>query len=68
MATGAGDRPVLLMKKLGGFFFIILGCLLTAVGANSSYTAVTVLGVILLTAGVILLIFKIIRRSESNRP
>jgi energy-converting hydrogenase Eha subunit E len=56
------------MKKLGGFFFIILGCLLTAIGANSSNTAVTVLGVILLTAGAILLILKIIRRSGSNRP
>jgi len=47
---------------------IILGCLLTAIGANSSNTAVTVLGVILLTAGAILLILKIIRRSGSNRP
>jgi hypothetical protein len=34
MATDAGDGPILLIKKLGGLFLIVLGCVCIAAGAS----------------------------------
>ena len=58
------DGPVLLVKKLGGLFAIIIGCLLTAVGVTFESSGTTVVGVLLLALGAVLLVLKIIRRNQ----
>lgn len=68
MVAETGEGHVLLIKKLGGVFLVILGCLLTAVGINLQSTGVIVLGVVLLVLGAILLALKIIRRNQGNAP
>ena len=60
-------QGVLLAKKFGGIFFIILGCLLAAAGIELPSTAMTVLGILFVIAGVILWVLKIVRRNESNQ-
>jgi hypothetical protein len=62
------EGPVLLMKKLGGLFSIIVGCLLTAVGVASESTGVIVVGVLFLALGATLLTLKIMRRNRGNQP
>jgi drug/metabolite transporter (DMT)-like permease len=67
MVTHAGEGTVLLAKKLGGVFLILLGCVLLAAGVNLESTGVLVLGVLALIAGVIFWVLKIIRRNENGR-
>ena len=64
MVAHIGEGPVFLTKKLLGLALLIVGCLLTALGFSSGYTGVTTLGVILLAAGAILLVLKIVRRNQ----
>jgi drug/metabolite transporter (DMT)-like permease len=63
----ADERPILLIKKLGGVFLLLFGLLLTALGLNSESTGLTALGIILLVAGAILLALKIIRRNQNSQ-
>jgi uncharacterized membrane protein HdeD (DUF308 family) len=63
----AGERPILLIKKLGGVLLLVFGLLLTALGFNSESTGLTAIGILLLAAGAILLVLKIIRRNQSSR-
>lgn len=64
MVAQASDGPVLLVKKLGGLFAIIAGCLLTAVGVTFEYGGTTFVGVLFLIIGATLLVLKIIRRNQ----
>jgi hypothetical protein len=64
MVAQTSDGHVLLVKKLGGLFAIILGCLLTAVGVTFEYGGTTFIGVLLLIVGAALLVLKIIRRNQ----
>jgi hypothetical protein len=67
MVAQADEGPIFLMKKMGGLFSIILGCLLTAVGLTFDYTGITALGVLLLVLGAVLLTLKIIRRNRGDQ-
>jgi uncharacterized membrane protein HdeD (DUF308 family) len=64
MTAYAGEKPVLLLKKLGGLLLVIFGCFLMAVGLNSGAIALTAIGTLLLAAGLGLLVLKIIRRNQ----
>jgi hypothetical protein len=64
MVAQTSDGPVLLVKKLGGLFAIIIGCLLTAVGVTFESTGTTIVGVLFLAVGAVLLVLKIIRRNQ----
>lgn len=64
MVAQTSDGHILLTKKLGGLFAIIIGCLLTAVGVTFESTGTTVLGVLFLALGAVLLVLKIIRRNQ----
>lgn len=64
MVAQIGEGPVFLTKKLLGLALLIIGCMLTALGFSTGYTGVTTIGVILLVAGAILLVLKIIRRNQ----
>lgn len=55
--------PTLLIKKLAGVFLLVIGFLLTATGMSAGYGGLTIIGWILLAAGVVLLIMKILRRN-----
>ncbi|MCP3384166.1 MULTISPECIES: hypothetical protein [unclassified Bradyrhizobium] len=66
MVAQTTDGPVLLIKKLGGLFAIIIGCLLTAVGVTFESGGTTFIGVLLLVIGAVLLVLKIIRRNEGS--
>ena len=66
MVASASDGHVLLVKKLGGLFSVIIGCLLTAVGVTFESTGTTVVGVLLLALGAVLLTLKIIRRNQKS--
>jgi hypothetical protein len=66
MVAQTSDGHVLLVKKLGGLFAIIIGCLLTAVGVTFESGGTTFVGVILLILGAILLVLKIVRRNEGS--
>lgn len=68
MAAATGQGPVLLMKKLGGMFALVLGAILTAYGYSIESTATTVVGVVLLVVGAIVLALKIIRRNQGDQP
>jgi len=63
----AGERPILLIKKLGGILLLFFGLLLTALGLSDDSTGLTTLGILLLAAGAILLALKIIRRNQSSQ-
>ncbi|MCW2219600.1 hypothetical protein AB7008_31930 [Bradyrhizobium sp. 521_C7_N1_3] len=67
MVAQTSDGRILLAKKLGGLFTIILGCLLTAVGVTFEYSGTTFVGVLLLVLGAVLLVLKIMRRNQ-ERP
>ena len=60
----AAERPILLIKKLGGILLLFFGLLLTALGLSNDATGLTTLGIILLAAGAILMVLKIIRRNQ----
>jgi uncharacterized membrane protein HdeD (DUF308 family) len=64
MVAQIGEGPVFLTKKLLGLALLIVGCLLTALGFTGGYTGVTTLGIVLLVAGAILLVLKILRRNQ----
>jgi hypothetical protein len=66
MVAQTSDGHVLLIKKLGGLFAIIIGCLLTAVGVTFESGSTTFVGVLLLVIGAVLLVLKIIRRNEGS--
>jgi uncharacterized membrane protein HdeD (DUF308 family) len=64
MTAYAGEKPVLLIKKLGGLLLVIFGCLLLAEGVNSSAMMPTAIGSLLLSVGLGLLVLKIMRRNQ----
>ncbi|MFT4120113.1 hypothetical protein [Bradyrhizobium sp.] len=64
MVAQTGDGHILLTKKLGGLFAIIIGCLLTAVGVTFESSGMTILGVLFLALGAVLLVLKIVRRNQ----
>jgi succinate-acetate transporter protein len=66
MVASTSDGHVLLVKKLGGLFSVIIGCLLTAVGVTFESTGTIVFGVLFLALGAILLTLKIIRRNQGS--
>jgi hypothetical protein len=66
MVASTSDGRVLLVKKLGGVFSIIIGCLLTAVGVTFESTGTIVVGVLFLALGAVLLTLKIIRRNQRD--
>lgn len=67
MAAQTSDGHVLLIKKLGGLFAIIVGCLLTAVGVTFRKSGdTTFVGVLFLILGAGLLVLKIVRRNEGS--
>jgi drug/metabolite transporter (DMT)-like permease len=63
----AVERPILLIKKLAGILLLLFGLLLTALGLSNDSTGLTTIGILLLAAGAVLLVLKIIRRNQ-NRP
>ena len=67
MAANTGQDPVLLMKKLGGMFALVLGAVLTAAGYGAGSSETTVVGVVLLVVGAVLLALKIMRRNQGNQ-
>ena len=64
MTTYVNDKPILLVKKLGGVLALALGFLLTATGLRGGYHGLTVIGALLLVTGAVLLVLKIIRRNQ----
>ena len=66
MAAQTSDGHILLGKKLGGLFAIIIGCILTAAGLTFESGGMTTIGVIFLALGAVLLVLKIIRRNEGS--
>ena len=68
MMAQTSEGHVLLAKKLGGLFAIIIGCLLTAVGVTFESGGTTFVGVLLLVLGAGLLVLKIVRRNERSSP
>jgi len=68
MVAQTSDGHVLLAKKLGGLFAIIIGCLLTAVGVTFESGGTIFVGVLLLVLGAGLLVLKIVRRNERSSP
>jgi hypothetical protein len=66
MATRAVDGPILLAKKLGGVFAMIVGGLIVAIGADAGSSVTIAIGVLFAIVGAILLVFKIIRRNEGG--
>jgi drug/metabolite transporter (DMT)-like permease len=61
------ERPILLIKKLGGVLLLVFGLLLTALGLSSESSGLTATGVVLLVAGAIFLALKIIRRNQDSQ-
>jgi hypothetical protein len=66
MVASTSDGRVLLVKKLGGLFSVIVGCLLTAVGVTFESTGTIVVGALFLALGAVLLTLKIIRRNQRS--
>lgn len=64
MATYLEDKPALLVKKLGGLALILLGLLSLALSMSGGYPILTVLGLVLLLAGMVLIALKIARRNR----
>jgi hypothetical protein len=63
----AAERPVLLIKKLGGVLLLLFGLLLTALGMSNESSGLTTIGIVLLVAGAIFLALKIARRNQDSR-
>lgn len=66
MVAQTSDGHILLVKKLGGLFAIIIGCLMTAVGVTFESNGTTFIGVLLLIIGAVLLVLKIVRRNAGS--
>ena len=64
MATYVSEKPVLLIKKLGGILLLVIGLLLAASGLNGGYHGLTLIGALLLVTGVALIVLKIVRRNQ----
>lgn len=64
MAVSATEKPVFLLKKLGGVLLLLCGILLTVLGYSDGSTGLTGLGVLVAMAGVSLLVLKIVRRNH----
>ena len=62
----AVERPILLIKKLAGILLLLFGLLLTAVGLSNDYTGLTTIVILLLAAGAVVMVLKIIRRNQSG--
>ena len=59
------EGPILLIKKLGGLLLLVIGLVMTALGANNGSTALIMLGTVLLVAGLALLALKIFRLNQA---
>jgi hypothetical protein len=66
MVASTSDGHFLLVKKLGGLFSIIAGCLLTAAGVTFESTGTIIVGVLFLALGAFLLTLKIMRRNQRS--
>lgn len=64
MAAHVSDKPVLLVKKFGAVAALVVGLLLAATGLSNDYRGLTTIGALLLAAGIILLVLKIVRRNQ----
>jgi uncharacterized membrane protein len=69
-AATSGDCMILLIKKVGGLVFVLLGGLTIAHAASTGRTWETVLGLLLVIIGVGLLAMKIVHRNiaSANPP
>jgi hypothetical protein len=67
MATRAVDGSILLAKKLGGVFAMIVGALIAAIGADVGSSTTIAIGILFVIVGAILLVLKIIRRNEGGQ-
>jgi len=61
------EGSVLLAKKFGGLFLILLGCMLLIAGTNLESSGLLFSGVLSLIAGLIFWVLKIIRRNENSQ-
>ena len=59
----AAGTPMLLIKKVGGLFLVVVGFLLMASGLGSDSRALTTLAILMLVGGLALLVLKIMRRN-----
>lgn len=66
MATGP-DESKFLPKKLLGMLLILVGLLVLAIGVVEESGRLTVGGIILLAAGALLLMLKIVRRNQPGQ-
>lgn len=62
----ADDKSALLVKKLAGLALVVFGLILAGYGFSVGVTWLGTVGVVLLVAGVILLIMKIVRRNQPD--
>jgi hypothetical protein len=67
MAELENGTPLLLIKKLGGMALLIIGCALTATGFSTGYPGLGMIGIVLIAAGLLLLVLKIMRRNQAGR-
>lgn len=67
MAYDTDDKPVLLIKKLGGVLLLICGLALMALGYSEDSTGLIILGILAAAAGAVLLVLKIVRRNQGNQ-
>jgi hypothetical protein len=63
MTTSAVDGMMLLMKKLGGLVFVLLGCLGVGIGFGTNSMGLVAVGLVALAVGIVLLMLKIVRRN-----
>ncbi|QRM28516.1 hypothetical protein [Microvirga sp. VF16] len=66
MAYDTDDKPVLLIKKLGGVLLLICGLALMTLGYSGDSTGLIVLGLLAAAAGAVLLVLKIVRRNQGH--
>jgi hypothetical protein len=64
MVAYVEQKPLLLIKKLGAMILLVLGILLTATGIYGEAPSLMTIGILLLIAGAILLVLKIMRRNQ----
>jgi uncharacterized membrane protein YjjP (DUF1212 family) len=64
MPEYAGEKPVLLIKKMGGLVLLLFGFVLAALGYANESNGIIILGVLLLIGGMVLLVLKIYRRNQ----
>jgi uncharacterized membrane protein HdeD (DUF308 family) len=66
MATYAGEA--LFAKKSMAIILLLLGIVLIVFGLNEQSSLVMTVGFLSFLAGVVLLVVKIVRRNQANRP